>query len=171
MGEDGKVLLRLETAVDRDTVAREWARTARRPPRRTDHWWALGIGAVAIVGWVATGPSLLWWAGLVAAGLFLVGELLERRAVSRRLAAIPAGQRRRIIEITEGDVTVTAEDGTRLAHAPWSEVDDVRRQGEHYTVVIRDRSFDVPLSSFSTELARGSFEALAARNDRPVRHG
>lgn len=171
MNDHGDVLLRLETTIDRETVARRLARQARRPPRRSDRWWAGGIGAVAVTGWVLSGPSLLWWLGLAAAGLFVVGDVIERRAVSRALAAVPEHERRRVVSVAERGVTVTTAAGAPLVSAPWREVTGVRRIGDLYTITVEDEVIELPLSAFPSELARGSFEAVAARNDRPVQHG
>lgn len=171
MNDHGDVLLRLETEVDRETVARRLAFHARRPPRRSDRWWAGGIGAIALAGWVLSGPSLLWWLGLAAAGLFVVGDVMERRAVRRELAAVPEHERRRVVSIAERGVTVTTADGEPLVSAPWREVSGVRRTGDLYTITVEDELIELPVSVFPSELARGSFEAVAARNDRPVQHG
>lgn len=165
------VLLRLEIEIDRETVARRHARRVRRPPRRTDRWWALGIGVFAVFGWVLSGPSLLWWLGLLAAGLFLVGDLLERRAVDRELGAIPPDERRRVLAVGEGEVTLTTAGGTPIVAGSWREVERVRRQGGRYTLVLHDEHVEIPLEAFPSELARGTFEAVAARNNRPVEHG
>ena len=171
MNDHGDVLLRLETEVDRDTVARRLARQARRPPRRSDRWWAGGIGAIALAGWVLSGPSLQWWLGLAAAGLLVVGDVMERRAVRRELAAVPEHERRRVVAVAERGVTVTTAAGAPLVSAPWREVASVRRAGDHYTITVEDELIELPMTAFPTELARGSFEAVAARNDRPVQHG
>lgn len=170
MAEHGDALLQLETEIDRRTIARQHARHARRPPRDSDRLWALGIGLVGVTGWLATGPSLLWWLCLAATGLFLVGDLVERRAVARDLEAIPEDERRRVVTIGESGVTVTAGSGAVLLSGPWREVDAVRRVGRFYTLVVRDEPVEIPLDAFPSELARGSFEAVCARNDRPVLH-
>lgn len=163
--------LRIETEVDRETIARRQRRRSRRPPRRSDRWWALGVGVLSVAGLVITGPSWLWWVGLAATALFLAGELAEQRARARELAAIPADERRRVFEIGPDTVAVTTAGGRPLLRATWAEVDEVRRDGAIYTIVVDDRFYELPVTAFPGELARGSFEAYAARNDRPVRHG
>lgn len=165
------VLLRLEIEVDRETVARRHVRRARRPPRRSDRWWALGIGAFSLIMWVLSGPSLLWWLGVLAAGLFLVGDFLERRAIEREFTAIPPDERRRVLAIGEDQVALTTAAGTPVVAGGWREVERVRRQGGRYTLVLHDEHVEIPLAAFPSEIARGTFEAVAARNDRPVEHG
>lgn len=166
-----RVLLRLEIEVDRETVARRHARRMRRAPRRSDRWWALGMGGLALIMWVLTGPSLLWWLGLLAAGLFLVGDQLERRAIDRELAAIPAEARRRLLTIREDEVELTTAAGDPIVAGTWREVERVRRQGPRYTLILHDEQVEIPKEAFPSEVARGTFEAVAARNDRPVEHG
>lgn len=165
------VLLRLEIEVDRETVARRHARRVRRASRRSDRWWAFGIGLFSLAMWVLTGPSLLWWLGLLAAGLFLVGDVLERRAIDRELAAIPPDERRRVLAVGEDEVSLTTAAGAPIVAGRWREVERVRRQGGHYTLVLNDEHVEIPLEAFPSEVARGAFEAVAARNDRPVEHG
>lgn len=165
------VLLRLEIEIDRETIARRHARRVRRAPRRTDRWWALGMGAFALFMWVATGPSLLWWLGLLAAGLFVVGDLVERRAVEREFAAIPPEARRRVLAVGEDHVALTTAAGVPIAAGRWREVERVRRQGGRYTLILDDQHVEIPVEAFPSEVARGTFEAVAARNDRPVEHG
>lgn len=167
----GEVLLRVEIEVDRATIARRHARRARRAPRRSDKWWSLGIGLFGILGWIVSGPSLLWWLCLVAAGLFLVGDALERRAVTRDLRAIPEDQRRRVVTVTEDGIGVASASGGEIVSGPWREVHVVRREGPFYTIVLHGEPVEIPLEALGSELARGSFEAVCARNDRPVQHG
>lgn len=162
-------VLRIETEIDRETIARRQQRRARRPARRSDRWWAVGVGVLSIIGHFTIGPSWVWWVGVAAAGLFLWGDLSERRERERDLAAIPPEERRRIFEIGPSTVRVSTAAGRPLVDATWAEVDEVRRDRDIYTIVVDERLYEIPLDAFPSDFARGSFEATAAGNDRPVR--
>lgn len=168
MADDANVLIRVETEIDRGTFERRYRRGARRPPRSSDRWWALGVGLVCVLGWITTGPNLVWYLGLGAAGIFLVGEVLERRTISRGLAAVPPEERHRTFEIGHDGVRVVRGDGQELTRATWREIDGISLREGGYLLSIDDQVHELPVAAFPSEIVRGSFEALAARNDRPV---
>lgn len=169
-GDDG-VRLQLHTELDRAAIRRQRLRGARRPPRPSDRWWVIGAGVVSAAGWASTGFSIVWAVGVGAAVLFGIGVLVERTAEDRQLAEIPVEHRRRTISIGDERIRAVAQDGTVLVDCPWREVEAVDRNVSGYTIELSDGVIDLPVDAFPNELARGSFEALAARNDRPIHHG